>query len=57
MLTVLVFSHWFCQVAKKLLELHAHLRDLGHPDYLKAEKSFFLHCQICSENADAEVNT
>ena len=43
------------QVANKLLELHVHLKELGHPQYLKPTETRSLECKIHSANADGEV--
>ena len=45
------------QVANKLLELHIHLKDLGHPEYLKPRGMRYLECSIDSYHADGMVHT
>ena len=47
----------YFQVANKLLELHVHLKDLGHPQYLKPTVTCYLECKTHSERADGEVCT
>lgn len=45
----------FLQVANKLLELHVHLKDLGHPKYLNSVETRTFECKTHSDNADGEV--
>ena len=46
----------FLQVANKLLNLHVHLKDLGHPQYPKPTEIRHLECKTHSEGADGEVH-
>ena len=45
----------YFQVANKLFELHVHLKDLGHPDYLNPTVTRFLECKTHSESVDRKV--
>lgn len=52
----IVCTSHILQVANKLLNLHVHLKDLGHPEYLKPCVTRYLECRTNSEQADGEVS-
>ena len=42
-------------MANKLLSLHMHLKELGHPRYLKPKVTLHLECNVNTNQFDGEV--
>ena len=42
-------------MANKLLSLHLHLKELGHPRYLEPKVTLHLACNVDREQVDGEV--